>query len=494
MPNIVHYEKLIQEKRRKTPFRDFVKELASWDVLNLYRRNGKISRYPENDRIKKLGENFWEDAYTFWDDYNFSKDFFQNFKELQDTIPMQYTLSFWTNENCEYMDGVFIGKNVYLSFIIGFWAENVMYSAFCYDNVNSVMNSFLACKNSSEIAYSLSVTESYKVFYSKNIANSSNIWFSTNLIGCHDCIWCDNLENTQFAINNTVLQKEEYEKNRDKILHDKENYIKTWGHIHKRAITNFASENVSGMGINKSENIENGLWISKMRNARNIAIGNGGDGCSHMLDCMDVGLWSTHYYAVMGAWGIGTHDIYCALQMANNSNCYYSQYLESCHHCLGCIWLKNKSYCILNKQYTKEEWEVLAEKIFASMEADGTLWDFFPASMCPFYFNDTLAYLIDDSFTKEEVVADGYLWRDEPIRADIPEWARIISTKDMRQFEGFDSTRKWRIDPEVMKVVISDEKWNYYRIVQMEYDFLMKHGLPLPRMHWLDRMKMGFQI
>ena len=94
MPNIVHYEKLIQEKRKKTPFRDFVKELASWDVLNLYKRNGKISRYPENDRIKKLGENFWEDAYTFWEDYNFSKDFFQNFKELQDTIPMQYTLSF----------------------------------------------------------------------------------------------------------------------------------------------------------------------------------------------------------------------------------------------------------------------------------------------------------------------------------------------------------------------------------------------------------------
>jgi hypothetical protein len=45
----------------------------------------------------------------------------------------------------------------------------------------------------------------------------------------------------------------------------------------------------------------------------------------------------------------------------------------------------------------------LAEQIFASMEADGTLGEFFPATMNPFYFNDTLAYLIDDSFTKEEV-------------------------------------------------------------------------------------------
>ncbi len=199
----------------------------------------------------------------------------------------------------------------------------------------------------------------------------------------------------------------------------------------------------------------------------------------------------------------------------------------NCHYCLGCIWLKNKSYCILNKQYTKEEWEILAEKIFAAMEKDGTLGAFFPASMNPFYFNDTLAYLIDDSFTKEEVEAEGYLWRDEPIRADIPEGMRIIKNTELDEFQGFrlsplskegaewneagdlapETTGKnpqslrdssfakeptWYIDPEIMNVVISDEQWNYYRIVQMEYDFLMKHALPLPTMHWLDRMKMGF--
>ena len=95
--------------------------------------------------------------------------------------------------------------------------------------------------------------------------------------------------------------------------------------------------------------------------------------------------------------------------------------LQDCSFCLGCIGLKNKSYCILNKQYTKEEWEEKACEIFASMEADGTLGEFFPASMNPFYFNDTLAYLIDDSFTKEEVEKEGYLWRDEPIKVDIPE-------------------------------------------------------------------------
>jgi hypothetical protein len=32
-----------------------------------------------------------------------------------------------------------------------------------------------------------------------------------------------------------------------------------------------------------------------------------------------------------------------------------------------------------------------------------------------------MAYLIDDSFTKEEVEKQGYLWRNEEIKVDIAE-------------------------------------------------------------------------
>ena len=493
MSKITHYEKLIQEKRKKTPFRDFVKELGSWDILNLYKRNGKICRYPESERIKKLWNNFWEDAPTFTREYDFSLSFLANFQALQDTIPMQYTLQFGSNENCEYMDGVFLGKNVYLSFIIGFGAENICYSAFCYIDVANIMNSFLVAKNSSEVSDSIGISESYKIYYSKNISNSSNIWFSTNLIGCHECIGCDNLENQSYRIDNMSYEKDIYEKMKFEILREKQNFQKIWTHIQKRKIVNFASTNVQGKGIVKSSNIESWLWINNMHNWRNIVLGNGNNWCQNMYDSLDVGIDVSDYYGVMWAGGIGTHDVYCSLQIADCSNIYYSQYMDNSHHCIGCIWLKNKSYCILNKQYTKEEWEILAEKIFASMEADGTLGDFFPASMNPFYFNDTLAYLIDDTFTKEEIEKDGYLWRDEPIRADIPDGMKIVKNTELDIFQWLSESGEWYIDPEVLKVVISDEKGNYYRIVQMEYDFLMKHALPLPTMHWLERMKMGFQ-
>jgi len=55
--------------------------------------------------------------------------------------------------------------------------------------------------------------------------------------------------------------------------------------------------------------------------------------------------------------------------------------------------------------------------------------------MNPFYFNDTAAYLIDDTFTQEEVTAEGYLRRDEEIKVDIPANAEVITTKDLNQFQ-----------------------------------------------------------
>ncbi len=128
------------------------------------------------------------------------------------------------------------------------------------------------------------------------------------------------------------------------------------------------------------------------------------------------------------------------------------------------------------------------------MEKDGTLGEFFPASMCPYYFNDTAAYLIDNSFTKEEVTAKWYLWRDEAVKVDIPADADIVLSTTLDQFESFDSEWNRTISADILKKVIQDESWNYYRIIPMEYKFLMKHGLPLPRQHWLERMKQNFRI
>lgn len=54
--------------------------------------------------------------------------------------------------------------------------------------------------------------------------------------------------------------------------------------------------------------------------------------------------------------------------------------------------------------------------------------------MNPFYFNDTAASLIED-FDKEEIVAEGYLWRDEEVKVDIPEWMDMVEVADLGSYE-----------------------------------------------------------
>ena len=156
--------------------------------------------------------------------------------------------------------------------------------------------------------------------------------------------------------------------------------------------------------------------------------------------------------------------------------------------------LQNKHFCILNKEYSQEERFTLANKIFAQMEQDGILWDFFPPYMNHHYFNDTTAYLMDPTFTKEEVIKAGYMRRDNEIKVDISPSAEVVSVDDFSKYQGFNYKGDWQINEEILKKVIKDEKGNFYKIVKMEYDFLVKYGLPLPELHWLERIKMWFRF
>jgi hypothetical protein len=80
MSKLVHFEKLIQEKRKKTPFRDFIKEIGSWEVMNLYKRNGRICRYPDTGRIQVLDDTEYKNASSYYREYDFDKSFFENFQ------------------------------------------------------------------------------------------------------------------------------------------------------------------------------------------------------------------------------------------------------------------------------------------------------------------------------------------------------------------------------------------------------------------------------
>ncbi len=60
--SLTRFEEIIKQKRKTTNFREYIKIFGSWIVLNFYKNNGTISRYPETERVKNLNWNFWEEA------------------------------------------------------------------------------------------------------------------------------------------------------------------------------------------------------------------------------------------------------------------------------------------------------------------------------------------------------------------------------------------------------------------------------------------------
>lgn len=504
MVDIKKREEKIWNRQQQYSFREFLFHVASRRPLTFYKNNDVFGHFPPHTKIHIVDSKIYDsdrDSLTeYWFSYDFEKSFFAQQEHLLYLIPFPNILLIWACENSIFSSFSVNCKNTYLSTTINGW-ENICYSIVCRSNVTNIYNSVFVLDNCDNIYACTFVINSQNIFFSFDIENCFDCRLSTNLISCQYCIKCDWLQNQSYCIDNIQYWKEEFFVLKKQFLAD--NIM--WMYKLYASIIKFSFDSTSKLSdsldhtlfIYNSYNCKNTVliwWHVENKNLNNVIYSS-----FNNTDCV----WWHWYHE--------TSHAYIWEMIIRGQNNYYSQYLEDCSYCLWCVWLKNKSFCILNKQYTKEERFEFANKIFEQMDKDWSLWEFFPWSMNPFYFNDTAAYLIDDSFTKEEVTKEWYLWRDGDIKVDIPENSQIVQSrrsnvegpgwldrlddiKTLDQFQWFDENWNWKIDQEILNKVIRDWKWNYYRIVKMEYDFLMKHGLPLPELHWLDRIKLGFKF
>ena len=497
MQDIKQRENKIKQKRMTTDFRTFIKEIWSRFSLVLYKKDWFISKYPATDRIKwveyfkKFTQNL-DLRMGNWLDIDWSKSFFEQRAYLFQNTQLPNVLNYGDVENCDFANEVLNSKNIYLSHTIIWGCENVLYSNNIKENCSNVYNSTMVWQNSENIYFTTGVISSSNIFYSKYITGSFDVRFSNNLISCQNCILCNNLENQSYCIRNKQYTKEEYVIEKEKILAQKDKFILSYKSMTAKW-QNFGSKDVDWNFVLNSDNVKDGVFANQLKDSKNVVIWWWSGVDENMYDVISGWtLSNNNFYAVTGA-GAWSDNIYCSCHIVS-SNIYYSYFMQNCSYCLWCLWLTNKQFCIFNKQYTKEERFKKANEIFSQMDQEWILWDFFPPSINPYYFNDTLAYLIDDSFTKQEVESQWYLRRDDEIKVDIPDWLDVVKTSELDQYQWLDSEWDRKIDPEILKKVIIDEQWNSYRIIKMEYDFLIKHWLPIPNQHWLERIKMWFKF
>ena len=121
MTNLEKWENKMKERRGKTPFREFVREITSWRPLTLHNDGRFTSIYPETNRKSHIIHHtkFEEIRASLPNHkYNFDKNFFVNFSNLLEEVSIPNVIYYGVNENAEYGDQVSRSKNVYLSYVV----------------------------------------------------------------------------------------------------------------------------------------------------------------------------------------------------------------------------------------------------------------------------------------------------------------------------------------------------------------------------------------
>lgn len=477
MSNLSTWQQKIVERRQKTPREQFIKEIGSWYPVVFAKKDWCISVYADSSRTGHIlsATEFEEKRGNLPFLESLDGDVFENMWMLFSQVPLPNVHHFKSSENATYANIVSNSKNPYLSFNVTWDCENVLYSLSSKIHSKNILNSMMSRVHSENVYQSSCIISSSNVFFSSRIENSFNIRWSNDLIWCQECLWCSWLRNQSFCIENVSYEKLEY-------LEKKKLYIAKHRYDWLKEIS------LSETAV-QSTDLENWMVSFNVHRWRNVVFWWHEDGLYDVADAFVASWWKNYAGVCSAAWD--SEYVYCSALIRKWFDVYYSYFCEFCTFCFWCIWLKNKSYCIYNKQYTKEERHQKVDLIFQQMEQKWTLWSFFPGKLCPFNFNDTAAALIED-FSKEEVEAEWYLRRDEEIAVDIPEWMEVVEVQDLWTYESIVDW-EWKIDPSILKKVIRDEEGNVYRVIKMEYDFLIKYGLPLPREHWLKRLKGHFR-
>ena len=108
------------------------------------------------------------------------------------------------------------------------------------------------------------------------------------------------------------------------------------------------------------------------------------------------------------------------------------------------------------------------------MKADGERGEFFPASISPFGYNETLA---NDYFplTREEALEKGFVRSD--FEAPLPQAEKIVEGSQL-------SNDITTVTDEMLTTAIKCEvSGRPFLLVKPELEFYRKHNLPLPRKH-----------
>ncbi len=420
-------------------------------------------------------------ANDYGQDFDFKRPFFEQLAELRKKVPAIALSVQGTNVNSDYIHLAGSCKNCYL----------IMHADFCEDCYYGYgFKKNVCCVDGfynlhSELCYDcVDVHKSYDLKACQDCISCNSSAFLRDCIGCKNCFLCVGLRNKEFCFENQQLTKEQYEKKMAEI--DLGSYAQ-YQQCRKRLQE---LEKEHSFKEFQGHNLENSFG-NHLYNCKNTI---------YSFDCEDVEDAKYCYQAVLGAkncydiYQYGTnlqesyecsisgensyHLLFCDNCHMNSSDLLYCFYMERSKDCFGCVQMQQKRYCILNKQYTKEQYEELVSKIIEHMKKTGEFGEFFPLTFSPYGYNKSSAQMYYP-LTQEQAHAQG-LWWDE-YETPMPKVTLTVPAQKLA-----DNIKD--IGDDILSAVIECEiTGKLFKITPQELKIYRQQGIPLPRRHPTQR-------
>ncbi len=448
-----------------------------------------IGLYPSATTFPVYCHDCWHsdqwNPLSFGREYDFQKPFFSQLKLLQDVVPR---LAIFNTQsiNSEYTNQSYNNKNSYLSFALRD-CEDVAY-----------LTKAVAVKNTVDAVYThhsdflyecLDVDKSYK---SRFLIESEGCVDSAFLSDCRNCQQCVGGVNLRSANNIFFGEKLTKEQLAAQIKNLDTGSYKTQEELKRKFST------LKEKLIHKSAKLINcvnciGDHLSNSKNCHYVFDG-------FELENVRYSSWVFTSKEISDAYGMGGSEfIYESIGIEDVNNIKFCnvtdssdhvQYTDLCFsssHLFACIGLKNKDHCILNRQYSKGEYESLVSRIIKQMnempymDKNNRVYrygEFFPSELSPFAYNETIAQECYP-LTKEIAAIKGYRWGELEER-------NYQSTISNTQLPDHIKDVKDSIVSEIIACGhegrCSEQCTTAFKITPQEFEFYKYIQIPLPRL------------
>lgn len=424
--DLTFYQKIDVPMPTLCPQCRYIRRLLDRNEYNFYKRKcdatgeNIISIYRPDAPFPVYKQEHWKsdafDAISYGRDFDFTRPFFGQYEELRRAVP-HLALVNSRSVNSEYTNQSEDNKDCYMlvtsgeseKCVYGSWNHKcfscsdcymIEKSEFCHESVN-----LRKCSNCAWI---------------QDSSDCVNVYFSNDCRGCTDCFGCVGLRNKQYYWSNERLEKEAYEEKlkhfpwtRESIQQAREKLAQLRVKIPVKYYHGSQAKNSSGDYL---ENTQRARAAFNCRDNKDAAYMQ--DAWVQTEDCRDCTeiIVAEQSYEIQGVDSPNRSMVIRSCFNTVTDSCYCDMCF-GVQDCFGCFGLKQKQYCILNKQYSKETYMDLKKKIIEHMKKTNEWGEYFPPSVSPFAYNESMA---QDYFplTREETIEKGYSWYERPITQD----------------------------------------------------------------------------